>query len=129
MTLFSAFGVATPDLDFFLEHVEHIDRLRKRDRVGRAVRVTVVVLHQLHDLARETFAERPCADRPIPVLCVEKRAAEDTLDVLGHSAQILATTPHEVERFSFRLGHWPSIARLLLAGKTHATWRRKRLAV
>jgi hypothetical protein len=100
MRSLSGFGVAMPDLDFFLNTCSTYKGARHRRGVRGSVRVPLMILHELHDLPRQAFAKRSCSFWHVSVLRIKERGSEDVLHVLWHGPQVLSTAPDEVERFA-----------------------------
>jgi hypothetical protein len=106
MRSLSGFGAATPDLDFFLNTCSTYTALGIDVVYAARYVVTLMILHELHDLPRQAFAKRSCSFWHVSVLRIKERGSEDVLHVLWHGPQVLSTAPDEVERFALCRVHW-----------------------
>jgi hypothetical protein len=80
--------------------VQYVYRSRQRRGVRGSVRVILMILHELHDLARHALAKRSCSFWHISVPRIKERGSEDVLHVPWHGPQVLSTAPDELERFA-----------------------------
>ena len=87
-----------PDGDFFLEGVEHVQRLLKSNRVHRSIRVSVLRLHDFKHAWTEALPRLRCR-RGSTELCDTEGVSHVLLDRRGKAQEVALGRPDPMQRF------------------------------